>query len=114
MTNIWDTEADIVNNGDGLRDITPILGKTSVDENGFTHYVFSKQLFNNPWYSISDDEFKLFKDFLEGGSRSYPSDGSIPCDIVAGEARKILNKITEYSNNPSDVYCDIAKIYPKI
>ena len=109
MTNIWDTEADIVNNGDGLRDITPILGKTSVDENGFTHYVFSKQLFNNPWYSISDDEFKLFKDFLEGGSRSYPSDGSIPCDIVAGEARKILNKITEYSNNPSDIYYDIAK-----
>ena len=66
MTNIWDTKADIVKNGDGLRDITPILGKTSVDENGFTHYVFGKQLFNNPWYSISDDEFKLFKDFLEG------------------------------------------------
>ena len=108
MTSIWDMKADIVQNGDNLRDVSPLHDKTYVDENGFTHYVFSKLLFNNPWYKVPDDDLELFKGFLDGGSRAYPSDGSIPCDIVAGEARKILNRIVDISNQPDNIYYNDA------
>ncbi|MFX1408390.1 MAG: hypothetical protein ACFFBW_15675 [Promethearchaeota archaeon] len=101
MNDIWDTKADSVTKGDMLRDISPLIEKTFEDENGFTHYVFSKIMFKNPWYSIPDDGFQLFKSFVDGGSRAYPSDGNIPCDIVAGETRLILNKILELSNDPN-------------
>ena len=104
MTTIWDTNADAVQKGDKLRDVSPLLGKTMVDEQDFTHYVFSKLLFNNPWYKIPDNDLDLFKNFLDGGSRSYPSDGSIPCDVVAGEARNVINRIVKISNEPENVY----------
>jgi hypothetical protein len=106
MNAIWDTKADAVQKGDNLREVNPY--KTTKDEEGFTHYTFSKIIFNNPWYEIPDDDLELFKKFVEGGSRSYPSDGSIPCDIVAGEARKILNRIVEISNEPNNVFYNEA------
>ncbi|MFX1279530.1 MAG: hypothetical protein ACFFA3_08945 [Promethearchaeota archaeon] len=108
MTAIWDNKADAVQKGDNLRDISPIAEKTRVDEEDFTHYVFSKLLFNNPWYKIPDNDLEMFKNFIEGGSRSYPSDGSIPCDVVAGEARKVINRIVEISNEPENVYYNDA------
>ncbi|UCC18153.1 MAG: hypothetical protein JSV62_08520 [Promethearchaeota archaeon] len=104
MNNIWDIKADAVQKGDKLRNVSPLHDKTGVDDNGFTHYVFSKLMFNNPWYKIPDNELELFNKYLEGGSRAYPSDGKIPCDIVATEARNILNKIVEISKNPQHTY----------
>ncbi|MFX1347594.1 MAG: hypothetical protein ACFE92_02900 [Promethearchaeota archaeon] len=104
MSMIWDIKTDAVKKGDKLRDVSPLHDKTKVDENGFTHYIFSKKMFKNPWYNIPDNDLELFKKFLDGGSREYPSDGRIPCDIVAGEARKIINKIVEISNDPDNVY----------
>ena len=101
MSGIWDTKADNVKKGDNLRDISPLTNKTRKDDYGFTHYVFSKKMFKNPWYTIPDDEFELFKKFMDGGSRAFPSDGHIPCDIVAGEARLILNNIIELSKDPN-------------
>ena len=109
MSDIWDTRADSMTKGDQRRDVSPLTEKTFVDENGFTHYIFNRIMFNNLWYSIPDDEFELFKDFVNGGSRSYPSDGSIPCDIVAGEARVLLNKIVELSNDISSHHYDDAR-----
>jgi len=109
MTSIWDTKADAMQKGDKLRDISPLNNKTSVDKDGFTHYIFSKRLFNNPWYKIPDDTLELFKNFLDGGSRAYPSDGRIPCDIVAVEARDVLNHIISCSEDSSNPYCDNAK-----
>ncbi|UCD01305.1 MAG: hypothetical protein JSV23_10555 [Promethearchaeota archaeon] len=109
MTSIWDTKADAVQKGDKLRDVSPLHDKTKVDENGFTHYVFSKIMFNNPWYKIPDDELELFKKYLDGGSRMYPSDGKIPCDIVAGEARKVLNHIVSCTEDSTNPYCNNAK-----
>lgn len=111
MNGIWDTKADSVHEGDNKRDIS---AKTTIeDENGVTHYIFSKVLFNNPWYTIPEDDLQLFENFIEGGSRSYPSDGSVPCDIVAGEARKILNKIGSCAEDPSHPHyraaCDSLK-----
>ncbi|MFX0081344.1 MAG: hypothetical protein ACFE94_06305 [Candidatus Hodarchaeota archaeon] len=108
MTSIWDIKADVVQKGDRLRDVSPLHDKTIVDEIGFTHYIFSKTLFNNPWYKIPDNDLELFKNFLDGGSRTYPSDGSIPCDIIAGEARKILNRIVDISNEPNNVFYNDA------
>ncbi|MFX1304752.1 MAG: hypothetical protein ACFFBV_00430 [Promethearchaeota archaeon] len=108
MNTIWDIKADAIQKGDKLRDVSPLHDKTEVDKKGFTHYIFSKILFNNPWYKIPDNDLELFKNFLDGGSRAYPSDGSIPCDIVAGEARKILNRIVEISNKPDNVYYNDA------
>ena len=100
MDNIWDTKADTVHPKDNLRDVSPLTNKTRVDDAGYTHYVFSKKVFINPWYKIADNEFELFKNFVEGGSREYPSDGSIPCDIVAEEVRKIFDQIIKLSNDP--------------
>ena len=104
MNTIWDIKADAVHKGDKLRDVSPLYDKTEVDEFGFTHYVFSKIIFNNPWYNIPENNLELFKKYLDGGSRAYPSDGSIPCDIVAREARKIINRIVEISKDSDNVY----------
>ncbi len=109
MTSIWDIKADALQKGDNLRDVSPLPEKTRIDENGITHYVFSKAMFNNPWYKIPEDELELFKKYLDGGSRMYPSDGKIPCDIVAIEARKVLNHIIACSEDSSNPYCDNAK-----
>ncbi len=104
MNTIWDIKADAVHKGDQLRDVSPLYDKTEVDEFGCSHYVFSKIIFNNPWYNIPENDFELFKKFLDGGSRAYPSDGIIPCDIVAREARKIINRIVGISKDPDNVY----------
>ncbi|TFG00979.1 MAG: hypothetical protein EU541_00820 [Promethearchaeota archaeon] len=100
---LWDRKADVQKSGDQLRDITPV--KTKTDDEGFTHYIFDKNIFDNPWYDIPKDDLELFKDFLEGGSRSYPSDGNIPVDIIADETRKVLNKIQALANDPDSKYC---------
>ncbi len=104
MYDLWDAKTDAVERGDLLREVTPIMGKTRVDENGFTHYVFSKRMFDNPHYSIPSDELKLFNKFVDGGSRQYPSDGSVPVDLVVSEARKILKDIVRISKNASSLF----------
>jgi len=109
MSSIWDIKADAIQKGDNLRDVSPLPDKTIIDENGFTHYVFSKIMFNNPWYKIPANDLELLKKFLDGGSRMYPSDGKIPCDIVAREARKVLNHIGACSEDSSNLYCETAK-----
>ncbi len=109
MNGIWDIKADVITKGDKLRDVSAITEKIWKDENDFTHYIFSKANFSNPWYTISEDDFKLFNSFIEGGSRAYPSDGSIPCDIVAKEARNIMKKIELCSQDPNHHYCQEAR-----
>ncbi|MFX0041520.1 MAG: hypothetical protein ACFE8L_01295 [Candidatus Hodarchaeota archaeon] len=99
MNTIWDTKSDTTQKGDNLRDVSPLIDKTRIDENGFTHYFFSKIMFNNPWYYIPENNQELFNKFIEGGSRAYPSDGYVPCDIVAKEARFLLEKIIELSQD---------------
>ena len=63
MNTIWDTKSDTVHKGDNLRDVNPLMDKTRINENGFTHYCFSKTVFNNPWYVIPDDDLELFNKF---------------------------------------------------
>ncbi|MFX1366882.1 MAG: hypothetical protein ACFFCE_13245 [Promethearchaeota archaeon] len=109
MTSIWDIKADAQQKGDNLRDVSPLPDKTRIDKNGFTHYVFSKRMFNNPWYKIPENEIELFQKYLDGGSRMYPSDGKIPCDIVAGEARTVLNHIMTCSEDSNNPYCVNAR-----
>ena len=109
MNGIWDSKSDAIKKGDNLRDVSHLIEKTRKDEKGFTHYVFSKTTFSNPWYTIPEDDFKLFENFIEGGSRAYPSDGSIPCDIIAKEVRKILKKIELCSQDPNHHYCEDAR-----
>ncbi len=104
MTLIWDTKADAVQKGDRLRDIFPLHDKTNVDKDGFTHYVFAKVMFNNPRYVVPSNDITLFQKFINGGSREYPSDGNIPTDIVAGEARNILKEIKKITKNPNGVF----------
>jgi hypothetical protein len=107
LHDILDTKADAVTKGDRHRDVSPT--RTFVDEDGFTHYVFNRLMFKNIWYNIPDEELELFIDFANGGSRSYPSDGNVPCDIVAGEARSILNKIVELSNDSRSHHYEEAR-----
>ncbi len=109
MNGIWDIKADAIKKGDKLRDVSFLINKTLTDGKNFTHYVFSKANFNNPWYNIPEEDFKLFETFIEGGSRAYPSDGSIPCDVVASEARKVLKKIELCSQDPNHHYCEAAR-----
>ncbi len=109
MNGIWDIKADVITKGDKLRDVSPITEKIWKDENDFTHYIFSKANFKNLWYTIPENDFELFESFIEGGSRAYPSDGSIPCDIVASEARKVLKNIERCSRDPEHYYCKDAR-----
>ena len=99
MTLIWDTISDAVEKRDKLREVSSINAKTKVDKNGFTHYVFSKIMFHNPRYVVPQNDIKLFKKFIDGGSREYPSDGKIPVDLVGGQARIILREITKISKD---------------
>ncbi len=104
---IWDQRADGQKKGDSIREVIP---KESLkDDWGFTEYVFSATMFNNPWYNIPTDDFELFENFVMGGSRMYPSDGSIPCDVVAKEARKVLNVLSSCSEDPNHTYCKEAQ-----
>ncbi|MHA1293078.1 MAG: hypothetical protein ACTSQJ_10450 [Promethearchaeota archaeon] len=105
----WDDKADCVYPGDNGRDISPIFEKTYKDDKGYVHYIFSKLMFNNPKFQIPKDDFILFKRFLDGGSRSYPSDGAIPLDIVATEASIIIHKIMEIASTPTNIYYEDAK-----
>ena len=109
MIGIWDVKADAIEKGDNLRDVSSLINETLTDGKNFTHYVFRKAKFNNPWYTIPENEFKLFEAFIEGGSRAYPSDGNIPCDVVASEARKVLKKIELCSQDPNHHYCEAAR-----
>ena len=110
MEGIWDLKADVVQEGDKLRDVYPIARKTIIDDNGYSHYIFSRQLFKNSSYKIPDDDFELFKMFLDGEDLIYPSDGVIPTDIVAVEAKKVLNYIVACSENLSSSYYEDANI----
>ncbi|MHA1146852.1 MAG: hypothetical protein ACTSR8_01250 [Promethearchaeota archaeon] len=101
MVICWDSKADIIFKGDEGREIKPIFEKTYEDEDG-THYIFSKIMFKNPKYKIPEENFILFKKFLNGGSRSYPSDGAIPLDIVATETKLIIYKIMDIASTPTD------------
>ena len=109
MFDLWDCKADKVYNGDNLREVTPILKKTRIDENGFTHHVFSKTIFHNPKFTIPDNDYELFKRFLDGGSREYPSDGNVPADVAANEANIILEKICEIASNSNHQVCKEAR-----
>ncbi|KKM84581.1 hypothetical protein LCGC14_1297710 [marine sediment metagenome] len=104
MNGIWDLKADGVEKGDNIRDVTHIIKKTYKDIKGFTHYIFSKTMFKNQRYFIPSNDFKLFQKFIDGGSREYPSDGNIPTDLVASEARIILKEIVKLSKNPNAPY----------
>ena len=61
-------------------------------------------MFKNPRYIIPGEDFKLFKKFIDGGSREYPSDGNVPSDLVAAEARLILNEIEKISRDNNSLY----------
>ncbi|MDD1777137.1 MAG: hypothetical protein LUQ65_03140 [Candidatus Helarchaeota archaeon] len=99
MNSIWDNTADAITRGDNLREVFPV--KEYEDQAGYKHYCFTKQIFKNPKYTIPDDLFNLFLKFLNGGSREYPSDGTIPVDIAAAEAKIILKRIKEIAADPS-------------
>ncbi|MHA1985880.1 MAG: hypothetical protein ACW98D_04495 [Promethearchaeota archaeon] len=113
MEGIWDLKADVAQEGDKLRDVSPIARKTIIDDNSYSHYIFSKQLFINSSYKIPGDDFELFKMFLEGEDLIYPSDGVIPLNIVAAEAKKVLNYIVTCAENISSPYYEDAKIAMK-
>ncbi|MFO8017035.1 MAG: hypothetical protein R6U96_00225 [Promethearchaeia archaeon] len=109
MSDYWDFKADKVKRGDNLRDVSPEAGRTWTDEDGFTHYIFKKKMFHNPYYDIPDTDQELFDKFLKGGSRSYPSDGNIPTDIAAREARKIISYIEKIAKDRDHQYYSEAR-----
>ncbi|NVM54301.1 MAG: hypothetical protein HWN66_11420 [Candidatus Helarchaeota archaeon] len=107
MENIWDIKADAVSEGDNLRDVRPL--KKYQDRVGTTYYVFSKAMFHNPRYIIPKDNFTLFYNFLNGGSREYPSDGNIPVDIGANKAKIVLKRLKDIAEDPSQKFHSSAK-----
>ncbi|MGV9204579.1 MAG: hypothetical protein ACOC44_11250 [Promethearchaeia archaeon] len=109
MIGLWDKKADAVVDGDNLRTIDHLRNRSYVDSEGLTHYLFTKKMFDNPRYKIPKDNLKLFEKFLDGGSRSYPSDGNIPLDIVSTEAQLIIHKIIDIASHPSHQYYEDAQ-----
>ncbi|MBN1216476.1 MAG: hypothetical protein JXA99_13680 [Candidatus Lokiarchaeota archaeon] len=107
INEFFDNKTDSLKNGDNLRDVSPV--KIEKDDNERIHFIFNKILFDNPWYTIPKSDIKLFRYFLDGGARCYPSDGQIPCDIVAKETRKILATIEKYTKEPNHICYEEAK-----
>jgi hypothetical protein len=108
MLTFWDDRADAVVRGDNLREINPLYEEVYEDEKGYTHFIFNKIMFDNPRYKIPQNNLKLFKKFLDGGSRSYPSDGNIPLDVVATEARRVINEIIDITSDPEHRFYEEA------
>ncbi|MFX0099248.1 MAG: hypothetical protein ACFFCS_06665 [Candidatus Hodarchaeota archaeon] len=106
---IWDHVADVMTKDDRLREVNPILDAIWKDDDGIIHIPFSKLIFSNPKYTIPSDDFALFMKFVEGGSREYPSDGSIPLDVVVEEAKIILDDIERIAYDPEHPLHDVAK-----
>ena len=104
MNEIWDHKSDIVVKGDDLREVFPITKSTYKDHNDFIHFFFSKTMFDSYKYVIPSNDFELFQKFINGGSREYPSDGSIPVDLVARETRYILRDIIKISKNSKESF----------
>ena len=92
----WDEKADSKFRGDNLRIVLPVANL--IDKNNVTHYFFNQQMFDNPNYTIPNNSKDLFRKFLEGGSREYPSDGYVPIDIAAYEASYLMNEIVRIAN----------------
>ncbi|MBN1215564.1 MAG: hypothetical protein JXA99_08970 [Candidatus Lokiarchaeota archaeon] len=109
MQTLWDNKADVLIKGDKLRDILPIQNRVYEDDNGIVHYLFNKLDFENPRYKIPKRNYKLFTKFLDGGSRNYPSDGNIPLDIVATEARIIIHEIQNIALDQGHPYFEDAR-----
>lgn len=109
MNGIWDSKTDAIKKGDNLRNVSPLFEKTWTDNEGFTHYIFDIATFHNPWYSISDDDYQLFHDYIKGGARPYPSDGNIPCDIIVKEVRDVFRKLEICANDHHHHFCEDAK-----
>ena len=108
MEGVWDKKVDANHDGDGLRDVSP--SKIRVDDNGYTNYIFSKKSFAIYNNSISDDDFEIFRAFLEERTQIYPSDGKIPCKLVAAEAKKVLNHFVVYSKDSNNPYFESARL----
>ncbi|TFG04734.1 MAG: hypothetical protein EU536_03975 [Promethearchaeota archaeon] len=107
MVFFWDVRADAVTDRDNLREVRPI--REQHDVLGMTVYVFTKIIFNNPRYIIPKDHFTLFYNFLNGGSREYPSDGAIPVDVVAEEVRLIFKRMHQIANDSRHKFYSTAK-----
>ena len=60
MEGIWDLRADDIQESDNLRDVDPIARKNRIDDNGNTHYIFSKQLFKTSSYIMILNCLKCF------------------------------------------------------
>ena len=111
MSSIFDLKADARQNGDMLRDVSP--SKIRVDDNGYSNYIFSKKSFISHNNSIPDDDFDLFREFLEVGTQIYPDEKKIPlkipCHIAAAEAKEVLDHIVAYSKDSNNPYYRSAK-----
>ncbi len=105
----WDSQADTISKDDNLREILPLEWLEYQDNEGYTHHIFSKLMFNNLRYVIPQEDFELFQKYLDGGSRSYPSDGNIPIEIAATEALIIINQIIEIAANPEHIFFNQAQ-----
>lgn len=103
---LWDITVDAKFVGDNRRSVFPI--ETRGDKFGNTHYIFNREIFHNPKYVIPDDDLELFRKFLEGGSREYPSDGKIPVDISSNEAKIILEKLKEIASTHAHEFHESA------
>ncbi len=87
---------DRINRGDKLRELKP--ARIAI-EGEYTVYYFSFLMFENPRYSIPGNSELLFRAYIEGGSRSYSSDGQIPALLAAIEAQAIIQKVRQIALN---------------
>lgn len=87
---------DKINRRDGLREVKPAR---VVLEGKYTVFYFPYLMFTNPRYSIPEKSEDLFKAYIQGGSRSYSSDGKIPALRAAIEAQAIIHKVRQIALN---------------
>ncbi|MHA1682149.1 MAG: hypothetical protein ACTSUE_14520 [Promethearchaeota archaeon] len=90
------TRTDLIERHDKKRLVVP---ETIVKEDGHVVFKFPWKMFRNPKYTIPKTSEQLFKGFINGGSRSYSSDGKIPAIRATIEAQKIINEVRMISRD---------------
>ncbi len=102
----FSTRTDKLTRGDGLQEIIP---EKVTREEDRTIYHFPAKMFHNPRYTIPEDDNELFKAFINGGSRSYSSDGQIPAIIATIEAQNIIKEVRKIAVDHKDPFNALAR-----
>ncbi|MBN2151862.1 MAG: hypothetical protein JW839_10475 [Candidatus Lokiarchaeota archaeon] len=89
-----------------LQEIVP---EAVTKEGDFIVYHFPWKMFKNPRYTIPRGGLDLFHAFINGGSRSYSSDGQVPAILAAIEAQAAIQAVRDIAADKEHPFYTLAR-----